>query len=571
MGLKEKEDLEHVRRIQDQAPVEVKDEEENYSKSLLKSHKTTHYNKKKNIEEVMASERSGSSKEVILEMSETNKNKEIPILKIQTDNHLNTVYENKLENEKSSFFERSNFHFQKSNIIFVPAEKSEKNLNYNFNELSSYKNLDQSLMKKIEKFYGKNDGSYKFFKKEYEENQTHRKSMTSSQNKDLRFGDNQSDISYLNTSECDPEEVRGKQDIRILDYNDNNLEKLLPCITEGKEDTLIRIKSRNNKTKLSRSFSYIDNYSLKMNLQGDNRITNLSSSKGSMNNTNLDNALVKYMHETFEKNEKPEKLGSLKSTIIKSKTLKKTRTKEKFHPNLGLTLSKETTIKVIFIVLSIVFISPFVNINLYVIESNSYIYTAFILNEYLLDNKTLEFNNFVTTNIKNETNRMNNFPELLRLGFKDPTVCDKFKAYCADNNSAHSVFFSDNYTFDHLRSEDRIAYDDTDYIIIVYNNEKKHKLEAGFTIAKIIFIAFLLWIAAFIFLRDSDIYIVRRLEKNTRKVQLFFTNISNNFYESKEVGETKENEETKIIFKFIKDYSILMIKFFGLRSNFYLK
>jgi hypothetical protein len=568
MGLKEKEDLEHMKRIQNQAPGEVK-EEENYSKSLLKSHKTTHYNKKKNIEEVMASERSGSSKEVILEMSETNKHKELPVLKIQTDNQLKTVYENKLENEKSSFFDRSNFHFQKSNIIFVPAEKTEKN--FNFNELSSNKNLDQSFMKKIEKFYGQNEGSYKFFKKECEDNQIHRKSMTSIQSKDLRFGDNQSDISYLNTSDCDPEEVRGKQDIRILDYNNNNLEKQLLCMTECRDDTLIRIKSRNSKTKLSRSFSYIDNYSNKMNLQGENRINNLSSSKESMNNANLNNELVTYMHEAFEMNEKPKKLGSLKSTIIKSKTLVNRRTKEKFHPNLGLTLSKETTIKVIFIVLSIVFISPFVNINLYVIESNSYIYTAFVLNEYLLDNKTLEFNNFVSNNIKNESNRLNNFPELLRLGYKNMTVCEKFSINCTDNNSAHSVFFNDNYTFDHLRSEDRIAYDDTEFIIIVYNVEKKHKLEAGFTIAKIIFIAFLLWIAAFIFLRDSDIYIVRRLEKNTRKVQLFFTNINNNFYERKEVEEIKENEETKIILKFIKDYSILMIKFFGLRSNFYIK
>ena len=566
MGLKEKEDLEHVKRIQDLAPIEIKDEE-NYSKSVLKSHKTSHYNKKKNIDEVMDSVRSGQSNDLIIEMKDSVKNKELHVLKPTSENKLKTVYENKLENEKSSFFDRSNFLFQKSNILVVPADKIEEN--FNLNDLNSFKRSDQIFKKKIEKFYGKNEGTFRFFKKVYEEHENHRKSLTSSRNKDSYLNDNQSDISFLNTYECDSDEVRGKQDVKILNYNNNDISYNIQYNTERKkENTLIKIKPKKTKLKPSKSFSYLDNSIFKLDMNTDNRISNVSSSKGSIDKNILDNALVTYMHEVFEKKEKPRKLDSIKTTLIKNKSIKKFKIKEKFHPNLGLTLSKETTIKVIFIVLSVVIISPFVNINLYLIDSNSYMYTAFILNDYLLDNKTQEFNSFITTYIKNETNRKLYFPELLRLGYKDTKICENFSTYCVDEVTAHSIFFNDFTTFDKLRTHDRIANNDYDYIIIVYNSEKKNKLEAGLTIAKIIFIAFLLWISAFIFLRDSDIYIVRRLEKNTKKVKDFYTNIDNNFYERNEILEIKDKEVTKIIFKFIKDYSIFIIKLFGLRSNY---
>ena len=85
-------------------------------------------------------------------------------------------------------------------------------------------------------------------------------------------------------------------------------------------------------------------------------------------NKEINKTLVTYMHYAFETNEKPirkkESVVNRRSNSINSSILKNDE-KSKYHPNLGLWISKRTTIKVIFIILSLVYIEPFLNFKNY--------------------------------------------------------------------------------------------------------------------------------------------------------------------------------------------------------------
>ena len=555
----------------------------------LKEIEDLHHNMKREIQEFNENKSFKSEKSELIKIkkSATNFQKKIDLdddIKINNEkkidlnpkkSNLLIVYENKFENEPSIFSKQN----VENNRIFSEKikESNEKN-KVILNRLMVNKNQtfinNQKLLKKITKFYGE----------DYDENFLKNNSLKITPKLLISHSSNKnnpiprksesnvllSDSDINNIIKNEVKNLKYKNNFQYIRENNLNQEDVKNIFTSSSH---IKLKSMKIKGSKCKSFSFFERKKNNEFLL-KNQDYSIFSDEDIQMNKEINKTLVTYMHYAFETNEKPirkkESVVYRRSNSINSSILKNDE-KSKYHPNLGLWISKQTTIKVIFIILSLVYIEPFLNFKNYISPSNNYPFTATILNNYLERNMTFEFKSFIDVYIKNESSRATHFPNLLKLGFVDLDKCEQFENNCKNETNSQGYYFKNSY-FLQVRPEERIALNDTTFIFIVYR--KDIMLEAILNILKILSIAFILWMGAFIFLRDSDRIVVRDLEKISEKIENFQFNIDKYFYKSKiekshkNEKSPKNNEDLTLIYHFIKSYSILLIKLYGLRCNF---
>ena len=60
-----------------------------------------------------------------------------------------------------------------------------------------------------------------------------------------------------------------------------------------------------------------------------------------------------------------------------------------------------------------------------------------MLDSYLSANLTDKFNEFIIQHIYNKLDRETNLPNMLRLGFKNNTICERFESDCGNVESSN--------------------------------------------------------------------------------------------------------------------------------------
>ncbi len=237
--------------------------------------------------------------------------------------------------------------------------------------------------------------------------------------------------------------------------------------------------------------------------------------------------------------------------------------------NLSLLFSKKMTISVIFLILTMLFVSP-------LLDSQTYMHSTLIDYEYLARYLDVFFQdykyNYVKWFLKNkliDNNTKNKiYPNLIAIGFKNKTVsCQKFASFC--EIYPEKYFYIDDTLFQELRTTSKIAFEDTDYLTIIYSIESLNKINSVLTITKIIYISFILWLGALMFLKDSNQYVVLPLEQISKRIENIQSHAERLLFDYKfeiEEVEIKSKIETERISNFFKIHTLRLIRLFGLKS-----
>ena len=228
------------------------------------------------------------------------------------------------------------------------------------------------------------------------------------------------------------------------------------------------------------------------------------------------------------------------------------------------------TIKVIFFILTMLFVSPFLDYKSYgtIKKHNSYEYLANYLDKQLKDNKSNLVHTFIDSKIKNEKVRNDLIGDLISIGFKNRTdSCKYFQSFC--NIYLDKYFYNDETKFKELRTKSKCAYYDTDFIIVIYSIDNYNNLNSIFTITKIIFISFVLWLGALLFLKDSNKYAVLPLEQITTYIDNIQENTEDLLFDIKKDKNILNNVslEMEQFVKFFMEKTRILIRILGLKSN----
>ena len=240
------------------------------------------------------------------------------------------------------------------------------------------------------------------------------------------------------------------------------------------------------------------------------------------------------------------------------------------YTKLSLLFSKRMTIKVIFFILTMLFVSPFLDYKSYgtIKKHNSYEYLANYLDKQLKDNKSNLVHTFIDSKIKNEKVRNDLIGDLISIGFKNRTdSCKYFQSFC--NIYLDKYFYNDETKFKELRTKSKCAYYDTDFIIVIYSIDNYNNLNSIFTITKIIFISFVLWLGALLFLKDSNKYAVLPLEQITTYIDNIQENTEDLLFDIKKDKNILNNVslEMEQFVKFFMEKIRILIRILGLKSN----
>jgi hypothetical protein len=178
-------------------------------------------------------------------------------------------------------------------------------------------------------------------------------------------------------------------------------------------------------------------------------------------------------------------------------------------------------------------------------------------------------------------------PDLISFGFKNRSSMCSYSKLCEIFDS-EKIYF-DIEKFNLTRSNDKILFEKND-LYLVYNINQENKIEALLQICKIIFVSTLLFLGSFIFLKDSNEFVVLPLEDTFERIKeikfrqdnffldLYQDNLLNKFSKTENQNTTKtrfasqlQNEEINMIKKSFIKMSKLIINVFGLRVFNYLE
>ena len=171
--------------------------------------------------------------------------------------------------------------------------------------------IKEKLSIKINNFYGdfKNEN---FFRKMTDEIQSKPKIFCKSP---LKIKQLIIESSNFRISDCDEDEVIGINEIKTLEYK-NNIEFIRENHLENKNfmrnnsySSIIKFKSPKIffDLKKCKSFSFLNKKGENLCLQKEEEISNFCPSEDNPKNPEMDQTLVTYMHDAFEKMAKPNK------------------------------------------------------------------------------------------------------------------------------------------------------------------------------------------------------------------------------------------------------------------------
>jgi hypothetical protein len=249
------------------------------------------------------------------------------------------------------------------------------------------------------------------------------------------------------------------------------------------------------------------------------------------------------------------------SSIVKKKKFKvyKLKCAKEFeamtsdqHPRLALAVSKTTTIRLICLILTILFVLPYMNISSYSeSDLNSYEYLLLLLENYLYQDSSL-FIKKVNSSILNQTFLQRENMHLISFGFNNNKTMCNFAKIC-DYFPNRTIFF-DKKAFNSTRSHDRVFINLTN-IYMVYNTYVENKLHSILMIFKIIFITLILFTGAFLFLKDSNKIAVIPLEETYKGIKEIKFRHENFFHDN--TFKMKEEKVDQEKFKGIRKSTVI--------------
>ena len=351
----------------------------------------------------------------------------------------------------------------------------------------------------------------------------------------------------------------------------------------------IKIDSRQHtlKTYLNQSDSIssssYDSKDISFNLKHNHEINNLASKlKEDIYDKKEDNS-----SENSENDEKVI-IDNLPELEIRYLRFEKMKT-----PKLSLLLSKNTSMKVIIIVLVLLITEPFfISDQYFESKLDSYTYQIKLMDDYLINNQISKFLSFYEKYINNNTlfnsSKINPY---LMIGFNNQSqYCKFFPVNCLNNN-----------TLTILDNGEVIIYEDTDmylsnrktessivnltYLFAIYDVSWHIKLGSILNISKILFVAIILWLGSLWFLKDIYRVVVNPLKYITKKINFQQQNIEKLTYSDKNLEKLEildeENEEKKFMIKhnennllissFVLKNCLLLVKILGNNSIIFYK
>ena len=243
----------------------------------------------------------------------------------------------------------------------------------------------------------------------------------------------------------------------------------------------------------------------------------------------------------IKKKEKKKKLKFYKLKCMKEFDL---MNRDK-HPNLGVSLSKITTIRLICLILLILFVLPYLNNSSYMgADLTNYDFALILLENWLIFNQSL-FLQKLDLMFLNETYLNLSGMDLISIGFSSRKLMCKFAYLC--EIYPNSTIFLDYAKFNATRTKDLVFINQT-FLYMVYNIQEENKLDAILQIFKIIFVTLILFSGAFVFLRDSNDVVVLPLEETYKGISQIKFNHENFFHDHNfKLGEMRKEEKNNNI------------------------
>lgn len=321
---------------------------------------------------------------------------------------------------------------------------------------------------------------------------------------------------------------------------------------------------RKAKTNINRRLAVQGEFS---DLHKFNLINQFNNNTNNINNNNNLNTIETQDNERINKiDELNKRLATTSKEILKDNK----RNKENTMSNK---VSKKIMLKVVFIVLIMLFILPYLSVATYSGISNSvFVFEVIIMSNYLLAGSFDIFDQFLNSKLRNITYQDEIGIEIIKAGFNSrEDMC--YLGLCEKYNSTQLYY---NHDLDEeARYSDRIVTN-TPLLYIMYSLREEHKLEYILTIVKIAFVAIILYIGAFLLIRDLTIHIIAPLEhahKYIRKHRLNEDYLYNNAGVSLQKmlfssnSKNKNDNSFSPIVNFYLDSSLFIIRSLGKRSK----
>jgi hypothetical protein len=197
--------------------------------------------------------------------------------------------------------------------------------------------------------------------------------------------------------------------------------------------------------------------------------------------------------------------------------------KKSKNRSLAEKLSKLTTVRLVFLVLIIFFVTPYLDIEIFQVQTSVFDYQLQVFEYYLNLGRVDTLAKHIDLIVLNETKRMQ---DLISFGFIEEKVMCQYPLLC-ERFSNSTIFFNSTY-FNKTRSDDKI-YTNSTSMYFIYSVKNQNKLEEIFQILRLVFVAILLWIGAFLFLKDANSNVVIPLENTYNKIKNYKLD-GENFY-----------------------------------------
>jgi ribosomal protein L31E len=237
------------------------------------------------------------------------------------------------------------------------------------------------------------------------------------------------------------------------------------------------------------------------------------------------------------------------------------------NTKLAISTSKVITMRVVLIVLIIMFLDPFINIDNYTNTEDSYSFQADLMANYLATNKIdrLLFN--LDKIINNDSFKADNDFELIEVGFSDSLARE---AYNITEIFQSDLIFKNETLYNNTRTADRV-YVDNPYFYIVYSIQYTNELTSILSIIRIFFIAACLWLFSFFFVFDVNNLVIIPLEELFNVMKTKKIENESLYYDVDKAIEADFKQYTNVyedilcIEKFFRIMSCLVVKVIGIR------
>jgi hypothetical protein len=242
------------------------------------------------------------------------------------------------------------------------------------------------------------------------------------------------------------------------------------------------------------------------------------------------------------------------------------------NQKLATLLSTRVNIRVIFIILILLFVSPMLDNENYMHPESVYQYEINRLANLMCTGQYDSFFEQLDIMLHDETFIEDNHFEVIEFGFADYRLRSQFGLTGAFDND---IIFRDDEAYSHTRTDDRI-YVDNAYFYLIYNYHDHNQFHATLNLVKIFFIGLNLWWFSFSFMFDINKSVVVPLEEifNTMRNKVIRT--ESLYYDmdkafEKEINQLNYYEEIFNLEKFFRKTSCIIIRSLGIRFyNFFI-